>query len=277
MSKFHNRTRASTSIPRKLLGEGKYHLLPVYYLLCTSELAREGIENSGSYRFADHIYEGRPRGKYVIGYLLDALLLNLKSARSLRSRYLHAKDEMRMLVKEQGAYKESIDILAVPCGLGRELFEVAQELRESAHPHYKKIKWHGLDLDENLIAHLDQKNKEHGLEMRFLHGDALSESAYPKDKKYDMIISTGFTEFLDDEQTLQFYTLMHDKLKCNGKFFTSGMMPHEFSDYLLRNIAELHTSYRSESQLKRLAGMAGFKTIHTYRNQLQTILIGVKA
>ena len=53
MSALHNRTRTSASIPRKLLREGKLHLLPVYALMRTSDLAREGIENSGSYRFAD--------------------------------------------------------------------------------------------------------------------------------------------------------------------------------------------------------------------------------
>jgi len=51
-----NRTRQSASIPRRLVTEGKYHLLPVYALLTTSDLAREGIRNSGSFRFADHIY-----------------------------------------------------------------------------------------------------------------------------------------------------------------------------------------------------------------------------
>ena len=53
---LHNRTRTSESIPRKLLREGKLHLLPIYALMRTSDLAREGIENSGSYRFADHVY-----------------------------------------------------------------------------------------------------------------------------------------------------------------------------------------------------------------------------
>ena len=61
MSALHNRTCTSASIPRKLLREGKLHLLPVYALMRTSDLAREGIENSGSYRFADHVYRNEAR------------------------------------------------------------------------------------------------------------------------------------------------------------------------------------------------------------------------
>src|SRR5918993_1459024 len=66
MSRLHNRTRTSASIPRKLLRSGKVHLLPVYALMRTSDLAREGIENSGSYRFADHVYRNEASGRFGI-------------------------------------------------------------------------------------------------------------------------------------------------------------------------------------------------------------------
>src|SRR3954469_25977419 len=89
-----NRTRVSRSIPRRLLGEGKLHLIPVYALLRTSDLAREGIENSGSFRFADHIYRGKPSGRYGVGLLLDTILLRLRGARSMRSRFLHSQREL---------------------------------------------------------------------------------------------------------------------------------------------------------------------------------------
>ena len=275
MSKFHNKTRQSTSIPRKLLREGKLHLLPIYYLLLTSELAREGIRNSGSYNFADHIYANKPKGKFIIGKVLDTILLKLKSSRSLRSRYIHAKEEIYNLIAGID-HKEPIDILAVPCGLGRELFEVAHELKISSHPFYKRIRWHGIDLDHELIEVLGKKNDHHKHQMFFWQGDAFNQETYQKERKYDMIITTGFTEFLSDEDTLRFYKIAHNNLKKGGIFFTSGMRPHKFSEYLMKNIAELYTHYRSEDLLKILAGRAGFKTIRSYQNELQTILIGVK-
>jgi hypothetical protein len=43
-------------VVRKLLREGNLHWLPVYAVVMQSDLGREGIINSGSYRFADHIY-----------------------------------------------------------------------------------------------------------------------------------------------------------------------------------------------------------------------------
>src|SRR5437867_8915717 len=116
MPTFHNRTRRSPSIPAKLMREGKAHLVLLYYLLMTSDLAREGIANSGSYRFADHVYRAKPSGRYGVGTLVDAVLLQLKSARSMRTRYVHAKAEIHALVRaKRGA--GPIEILAVPCGL----------------------------------------------------------------------------------------------------------------------------------------------------------------
>jgi hypothetical protein len=44
----------------------------------------------------------------------------------------------------------------------------------------------------------------------------------------------------------------------------------------MKTFAELHTQYRSEESLKMLARQAGFVTVRTYQNELQTILIGVK-
>jgi hypothetical protein len=112
--------------------------------------------------------------------------------------------------------------------------------------------------------------------MHFIVGDAFDADIYRGCDHYDMIVCTGFTEFLDDEHTVCFYKIAYDNLKQGGSFFTSGMTAHRLSDYLLKNLAELYTHYRSEKELRDLARRAGFEQIHTYRDELQTILIGRK-
>ena len=272
MSTFYNRTRRTASIPRRLVREGKLHLLPVYYLGLTTALGKEAIENSGSYDFADHIYGNRPAGKFVIGYLLDALFLNLKSARSFRSRYLYARSEVQRLIVERA---DPIDVLAVPCGLARELFDVSVWLAEE-RPN-RQVRLCGMDLDQRLINGLAETSRRHGSGIEFVCGDALSADAYPA-QAFDGIVSLGFTDFLDDPLAAAFYRLAHGKLKPGGRLVTSGMRPHKLSDYLLRNVADLQTSYRSAETLRGLARQAGFEQISTYedRTGLQTMLIGVK-
>jgi hypothetical protein len=272
MPTFHNRTRRSPSIPAKLVREGKLHLVPLYYLLMTSDLAREGIVNSGSYRFADHVYGAKPSGRFGVGYLVDAVLLRLKSARSMRTRYLHAKAEIRTLVRtKDGA--GPIEILAVPCGLARELFEAAEELSQESNA--SRVRWNGFDLDDALIDELANRSRERET-MRFWQGDALDPRSFRGEDRYDMIISTGFTEFIDDELAVAFFMQARRALTAGGKLFASGMTRHRISDYLLRNMAEIRTIYRSEDDMMDLSRRAGFGKASTYRDGLQTILLAVK-
>jgi len=272
VSTFHNRTRRTVSIPRRLVREGKLHLLPVYYLGLTTELGKEAIENSGSYDFADHIYGNRPAGRFLVGYLLDALFLNLKSARALRSRYQYARDEIQRLIVERSG---PIDVLAVPCGLARELFEVSAWLGEEHRD--RPVRLCGMDLDQELVNRLAATSRRLGSVMEFVCGDALSPNGYPA-QPFDGIVSLGFTEFLDDTLAVAFYRLAYDKLKPGGRLITSGMRAHRLSDYLLRNVADLQTSYRSAETLRGLARQAGFEQLSSYedRTGLQTMLIGVK-
>jgi len=272
VSTFHNRTRRTASIPRRLVREGKLHLLPVYYLGLTTALGREAIENSGSYDFADHIYGNRPAGRFLVGYLLDALFLNLKSARSFRSRYLYARSEIQRLIVERA---DPIDVLAVPCGLARELFDVSTWLANDRPK--QQVRLIGMDLDPELVSRLAGTSRRLGMGIEFVCGDALSADAYPA-QPFDGIVSLGFTEFLDDTLVAAFYRLAHGKLKPGGRLVTSGMRPHKLSDYLLRNVADLQTCYRSAETLRGLARQAGFEQLSTYedRTGLQTMLIGVK-
>jgi 2-polyprenyl-3-methyl-5-hydroxy-6-metoxy-1,4-benzoquinol methylase len=272
VSTFHNRTRRTASIPRRLVREGKVHLLPVYYLGLTTELGKEAIKNSGSYDFADHIYGNRPAGRFLIGYLLDAVFLNLKSARALRSRYRYARSEIQRLIAER---TDAVDVLAVPCGLARELFEVSAWLADAHRSRQARLC--GMDLDQGLVNRLATTSRRLGFAMEFVCGDALSADAYSP-HLFDGIVSLGFTEFLDDALAAAFYRLAHTKLKPGGRLITSGMRPHRLSDYLLRNVADLQTSYRSTETLRGLARQAGFEQISTYedRTGLQTMLIGEK-
>src|SRR5438128_4803783 len=114
-----NRTRRSESIPRRLLAEGKYHLLPVYALLTTSDLAREGIRNSGSFRFADHIYRNEPSGRFGVGRMLDRVLLKLKGARSMRSRFLHSRLEIMRAIEATDEHRP-MTVVSIPCGIARD-------------------------------------------------------------------------------------------------------------------------------------------------------------
>ena len=60
-----NFTRTSPDLIANYLKSGRWHLIPLYWMLRQSDLAREGIERSGSYLFADHLYANVPSGRGI--------------------------------------------------------------------------------------------------------------------------------------------------------------------------------------------------------------------
>ena len=280
-----NRTRRSESIPRRLVAERKYHLLPVYALLTTSDLAREGIRNSGSFRFADHIYRNEPSGRFGVGRVLDRVLLALRGARSMRSRFFHSRNEILRAVNELSGVstgipggspaREQLSVLSVPCGIARDLFDVAETLW-SKSALYERVRFVGIDLDQEALELSRNLTGDHyGFEFRC--ADALEAGSIPMGM--DVIVSLGFGEFLSDDVLLDFYRRCRGSLNPCGSFITSAMNRDRISDYLARELAELHTHYRSMEHLTDLLRSAGFTKIRTSRDKvgLQTLAVAEKA
>ena len=280
MSPLHNRTRTAESIPRKLLREGKLHLLPVYALMRTSDLAREGIENSGSYRFADHVYRNEASGRFGIGRALDAVLLRMRGARSMRNRFHHAQHEILAAARAFATRTATADatpfrVLSIPCGIARDLALVATRIRHELPDVYARSTFFGVDLDPVPLS-LSRELAPAGDHFIFTRGDALDANAFPTD--LDVIVSTGLGEFLDDELLVKFYGHCHERLRVGGVFVTSGMQADRVADYLMRQLAELHAHYRRADELIRWLHTVGFHEIATRRDDvgLQTLVVARK-
>jgi SAM-dependent methyltransferase len=274
-----NRTRTSPSILRRLLREGKVHLLPVYALMRTSDLAREGIDNSGSFRFADHVYRNEPSGRLGIGRLLDGLLLRMRGARSMRNRHLHARREIVAAVRLHVAERAQAPfrVLSTPCGIARELVAAAAVLRAEEPSLLAGCTFIGLDLDPEPLE-LSRRLAGDDPHLRFVRGDALDAGAYPYHGELDVIVSTGLGEFLDDGDLTRFYAVCHGALRPGGIFVTSGMQPDRMADYLMRELAELHARYRDAVALRRHLATAGFASTELRPDDvgLQTLIVARK-
>jgi SAM-dependent methyltransferase len=259
VAEFYNRTRRSSSITGKLLRSGRVLELPVYWLLRTSDLAREGFENSGSYRFADHIYRDQPSGSHGIGRWLDKRILSMRATESFRSRFFMARDELFHFLRERSAARAHVDILSVPCGIPREFVAAVEKFR-AAGGVTAGIRFHVLDLDDDVLRQATTFACQHGITLTTHHGDALDPGTYAGE--FDFITSTGLGEFLDDEQLATLYAAFHRVLRPGGVMVTSAMRRLRFSDYLLR-LAELDVQYRSAGDLAAMARRAGFLRLAT--------------
>jgi Putative methyltransferase len=274
--RFFNRTRRSGSIPMKLLRQGRVLEIPLYYAMRRSDLAREGIDNSGSWAFAEHIYRNEPSGLGRFGRWLDARLLSLPSARSFRNRYLAASEQLARFLT--GADGRPVDVMSAPCGIPSELVRGAALVRSQTNSEGQPgrdpiecVTFHGLDLDSAVLTRARVLAQQHGLRFMAHEGDAFMRSSYPP--AVDFITCTGFGEFLDDERLERLYTLFHDVLRPSGWLVTSAMKRYWASAYLLR-LAELETHYRTGTELATIARRAGFRDVEVISDTvgLQSIL-----
>jgi SAM-dependent methyltransferase len=239
-----NFTRTSRSLVAKYLKSGRLHLLPIYWTLRQSDLAREGIERSGSYRFADHLYRNVPSGRGLFGRWLDRRLLNLPSARGMRARYSEAVKSMQLAFAAHAAAHpgEPFRLLTVPCGIPRDIGDFVRTL---APEQRAPIEYTACDLDPEVIAAArDHLSPVQELRAKFVCGDALDAATLPAGG-FHFISSTGLGEFLDDASLAKFYANVHRWLAPGGRFYTSATAWEPRSAWLLKSF-ELEAHYRDE-------------------------------
>jgi hypothetical protein len=272
-----NRTRRSRSIPRRLLREGSLHFLPLYYLLNRSDLGREGIENSGSYRFADHIYRNQPSGRGVLGRWLDARLLSSRPARAFRRRYLRSVQEMRRALSSFPEEVSPLRILGIPCGLPRDLMDLAEVLGRERPDLLERIEYHGLDLDGELLKFAEQFTASTPVRWKQYHqGDALLAETIPAGP-FHFVVSTGLNEFLELSQLNLFFRNVFERLAPGGTFYTSATRKEPCSDAVMRAF-ELITRHHGISELEQALGQLAWSRLTLVQDEsgLQTFVIGVK-
>jgi 2-polyprenyl-3-methyl-5-hydroxy-6-metoxy-1,4-benzoquinol methylase len=171
---------------------------------------------------------------------------------------------------------DRITVVSVPCGIARDLYEVAETLWMIEPDLYDEVDFVGIDLDPEALE-LSRRLTRDYYTFDFRCADALAPQSLPQGA--DIVVSLGFGEFLPDDILLDFYRRALASLNAGGRFITSAMNRDRISDYLARELAELHTHYRSTEQLTELLKAAGFGKIQTARDSvgLQTLAVAEKA
>jgi len=270
IAKPANFTRRSKSFVKKFASEGRYHLIPVYWLLRLSDFGREGMEHSGSYRFADHMYRGVPSGRGVLGRWIDAILLKLPATRSMRQRCFKSRDAMLQAFTAHNATRqfEPYRILTVPCGLPRDVRDFAAHLAVEDPAALSRIEYTGIDLDPEVIDAAHNFLAGSAIDKPSLRlGNALDASAYPPTPPH-FIASTGLGEFLQNEELARFYANVFNALAPGGTFFTSAASVSGRGSMALLQAFELNAHYRTAAEIERMLAMQPWESMEITRDAI---------
>jgi hypothetical protein len=246
-----NLTRRTVDLPARFRREGRRALIPLYHLLRLSDFAREGIDHSGSYRFADHLYRNQASGTGWFGRWLDRRLLNLAASQAMRARYLMARDTLDRVFRDHLAAGKPTPfrILTVPCGIPRDVAEFVGRLAATSPHRLRHVEYHGIDLDPAVIEVAKAFLAGSAItKFHMIKGNALCADSYSRGP-YHFIASTGLGEFLTNEELALLYKNLFDALAPGGSFFTSATACEGKSDTLLRTF-ELHSHYRTRTELE---------------------------
>jgi len=275
-----NLTRRTANLAGKLRRERRYGFLALYHILRLSDLGREGIERSGSYRFADHVYANRATGRGTVGRIIDRILLSLPATRAMRQRCTESTAAMRQAYREHCASgtAEPFRLLTVPCGLPRDVADFVDSIGSGDAKAPPCIEYTGLDLDPMVLAAARDYLAHSAVPLtHWVEGDALAADSYPGGEKFHFIASTGLGEFLDNTQLAQLYGNIHDRLAPGGVFFTSATSFEPHSD-AMRRAFELQTHYRTREDIEPLLAACGWREVRfTYeKTGLQTFVQATK-
>ena len=274
----NNRTRRARSLVRKLLREGRLHWLPVYYLAMLSDMAREGMLNSGSYRFADHIYRMEPSGRTAFGRWIDERFLHLPATKAFHLRYKYAQTAVRAALESFPATTQPLRWLAIPCGLPRDHTELAATLAQENPALLARMEYYGMDIDPELLQLAERFTARSGIPRRtFVQGNALLADNYPAVGGFHAIVSTGLGEFLKTPELEVFYRNVHAALAPGGTFYTSATRYEKRSEAFLQAF-ELITQYRTTEDLEKILGQLPWTRLKLTQDSsgLQTFVVAVK-
>ena len=269
---FYNRTRQTEDLRDRLVQRGEWLAVGLHDLLQKSYLGQEGIANSGSYLFADHIYENQARGEGWFGRVLDYGLLNLPMARAMRRRCGWAAAEILTAYNQRSG--DSFHLLTVPCGIPREVLsfvELAQQLNAPQHDIY----YLGLDLDPTVVGLAESLRPATGVRSWLTTiGDALAPESFPW-AIFDCATSTGLGEFLSDELLCRFYQNVFAALAPGGVFCTTNLCASPVTVWLLDKF-ELNAYYRNADNLRPILQRLPWKSLRIREDGKQVYVVATK-
>lgn len=239
-------------------------------LVKTIGMTSTGIRMSFEYGFTsgkmlDYIYANKASGKYGIGTLIDRMYLSHRGWEVIRERKRHLEQLLEEAIAKVPEDTEKIRMLDIASGPAQYVIEVLKR------PAGKPIQALCRDYDLRWVQEGNKKAAAAGLEnLSFEQADAFDENSYTSlAQAEDIIISSGFYDWItDDSQIQKTMTMIYKTLKDGGYFLFTNQSGHVDMEMVTRifvdfNQQPLQMTVRSAEQMNGWAQEAGFQIVRT--------------
>jgi SAM-dependent methyltransferase len=200
----------------------------------------------------------------------------MPATQAFHRRYKRCQDELRQVATKIPA-PAPIRVLAVPCGIPRDIAEFCERLDREDGNLKSGIHYYGMDLDPELLQIAEKSVAPLGLgKFELIRGNALLAEEYPNGT-FDFVVSTGLGEFLKADEIEIFHRNVHRILAPGGIFYTSATRYEKRSESFLKTF-ELLTQYRTIDDLDALLDKLPWRNLKLVQDEtgLQTYVHAVK-
>lgn len=197
----------------------------------------------------DYVYKNQASGKLLVGKLMDRSYLNAVGWRGIRLRKVLIKEYLERVVQAQLEKKSQIRYLDIACGGGEYDIEVLEEFDQH------KIQAELRDYKLENIEKARQNAQARGLQnIRFQQADAFDPQNYRE--KWDVIVSSGFWEIIDNDDLVKGCLLNAAKCLDPGSVLVFTIQPYHPQ---LEFIARTLVSNTGQPWIMRLRSLDLFK------------------
>jgi len=237
----------------------KWHLL----LLFLSDYGREIITRKYDAFATDRAYANKPSGKWLIGKIVDWMVLRQDTHVALRERLEIVTDELAnstKITRLEGHHP--VRLVSGPCGLVRDLCQTWQRLDEQGERPWEWLEIAGLDLDFSgeVLAEADRRAKAANVPLTLTKQDLLDTDSLRRllgDQEVTVFLSMGLTVWLDDASRKRFFEGLYLLIAPGGMLVVDNFRRHASSRFL--EDFEMVAWYPSDEDFEESLIEAGFE------------------
>lgn len=210
----------------------------------------------GDFLFLDRIYTNHisDNPKYKIW---DEFVQQNGAPDAVRNR----KEYFKHFAKSKSNSGKEINLLNVVSGSGRELAELYGKMLK-----LDNVKTTCVEIDEEAIKFSKELNKDHLRHIVYVNSNIFR---YKTDETYDLIWSAGLFDYLNDKAFVILLKRFKAWQKKGGEIIVGNYnADHNPSRDYMEVLGDWHLIHRTEEQLLKLAGAAGFTDDEIHVNRM---------
>ncbi len=211
----------------------------------------------------DYVYKNRPRGKILIGRIIDYFYLNSIGWRGIRVRRQNLQNVLRNCIAQTHQSGKPVHILDIASGPGRYVLETIKSMPEiPASAHLRDYKQENLDAAKQLAQSLDLS------QVSIERGDAFDRASLAAISPRPTIgIVSGLYElFPSNEPIIRSLASLADALEPESHLIYTNQPWHPQMEFIARALTNREGQpwimrRRTQAEMDQLVAAAGFEKI----------------